>query len=68
MDDVTATAISRSRHLCNQSRHERATTQRIIETSLDTIQRSERLIERARQPGQTTISRFRGILQLKREH
>ena len=60
MDENTAMAISRSRHLCEQSRHKRASTERVIKTSLYTIQHSERLIERARQAAEATISRSAG--------
>ena len=60
MDADTAKAISRSRHLCEQSKHKRASAERVIETSLHTIRYSERLIERTRQAGQATISRSAG--------
>ena len=49
MDEDTAKAISRSRHLCEQRRHERASTELVIKTSLHAIRHSVRLIERTRQ-------------------
>jgi len=49
VDEDTAKAISRSRHLCEQRRHERASTELVIKTSRHAIRHSMRLIERTRQ-------------------
>ncbi|HKF59545.1 MAG TPA: hypothetical protein VKJ45_29160 [Blastocatellia bacterium] len=46
MDEDTAKAISRSRHLCEQRRHERASTELVIKISRHAIRHSMRLIER----------------------